>query len=76
MGKTIFPLVTSRGCVQWCDFCSTVRMFGRGYRMRSPKKVVDEMEMLHNKYGESQFTFYDDAFTINRQHTHRNVRRH
>jgi anaerobic magnesium-protoporphyrin IX monomethyl ester cyclase len=31
MGKTIFPIVTSRGCVQWCDFCSTVRMFGRGY---------------------------------------------
>ena len=51
MGKTIFPVVTSRGCVQWCDFCSTVRMFGRGYRMRSPKKVVDDMEMLHNKYG-------------------------
>jgi len=69
MGKTIFPIVTSRGCVQWCDFCSTVRMFGRGYRVRSPKKVVDDMEALHNKYGESQFTFYDDAFTINRNHT-------
>ncbi len=69
MGKTIFPIVTSRGCVQWCDFCSTVRMFGRGYRTRSSKKVVDDMEALHNKYGESQFTFYDDAFTINRQHT-------
>jgi anaerobic magnesium-protoporphyrin IX monomethyl ester cyclase len=68
MGKTIFPLVTSRGCVYWCDFCSTVRMFGRSYRMRSAKNVVDEMEMLHNKYGESQFTFYDDAFTLNRQH--------
>ncbi len=69
MGKTIFPLVTSRGCVQWCDFCSTVRMFGRGYRVRNPHKVVDEMEMLNKKYGESQFTFYDDAFTINRNHT-------
>jgi radical SAM superfamily enzyme YgiQ (UPF0313 family) len=68
MGKTIFPLTTSRGCVQWCDFCSTVRMFGRGYRTRNPKSVVDEMEMLHNKYGESQFTFYDDAFTVNRDH--------
>jgi anaerobic magnesium-protoporphyrin IX monomethyl ester cyclase len=66
MGKTIFPLTTSRGCVQWCDFCSTVRMFGRGYRTRSPKNVVDEIEMLHKKYGESQFTFYDDAFTVNR----------
>ncbi len=69
MGKTIFPIVTSRGCVQWCDFCSTVRMFGRGYRWRSAKNVVDDMEKLHNKYGESQFTFYDDAFTINRKNT-------
>ena len=68
MGRTIFPLTTSRGCVYWCDFCSTVRMFGRGYRMRSPKRVVDEMQMLYKKYGESQFTFYDDAFTVNREH--------
>ncbi len=68
MGKTIFPLTTSRGCVYWCDFCSTVRMFGKGFRMRSPKKVVDEIEKLHNTYGESQFTFYDDAFTVNTEH--------
>lgn len=67
MGKVLFPLITSRGCVYWCDFCSTVRMFGRGYRMRSPKNVVDEMEMIHNKYGVNQFTFYDDAFTVNRE---------
>jgi len=36
--------------------------------MRSPKNVVDEMELLHTKYGESQFTFYDDAFTVSREH--------
>ena len=69
MGKTIFPLTTSRGCVYWCDFCSTVRMFGKGYRMRSPQNVVEEMEKLHKTYGESQFTFYDDAFTVNHDHT-------
>jgi radical SAM superfamily enzyme YgiQ (UPF0313 family) len=67
MGKILFPLITSRGCVYWCDFCSTVRMFGRGYRMRTPKNVVDEMEMIHNKYGINQVTFYDDAFTVNRE---------
>lgn len=65
VGKIIFPLTTSRGCVYWCDFCTAVRMFGRKYRMRSPKNVVDEIEFLQNKYGESQFAFYDDAFTIN-----------
>ncbi|TRO46413.1 radical SAM protein, partial [Candidatus Bathyarchaeota archaeon] len=67
MGKVLFPLITSRGCVFWCDFCSTVRMFGRGYRWRSPKNVVDEMEMIHDNYGTNQFTFYDDAFTVNRE---------
>lgn len=66
MGKVLFPLITSRGCVYWCDFCSTVRMFGRGYRMRSPKNVVDEMQLIHDKYAINQVTFYDDAFTVNR----------
>jgi radical SAM superfamily enzyme YgiQ (UPF0313 family) len=64
-GKVIFPVMTSRGCVYWCDFCTAVRMFGRKYRMRSPKNVVDELEFLNNTYGADQFTFYDDAFTVN-----------
>jgi radical SAM superfamily enzyme YgiQ (UPF0313 family) len=66
MGKLLVPLVSSRGCVYWCDFCSTVRMFGRGYRMRSPKNVVDEMQLVHDKYGVDQVTFYDDAFSVDR----------
>lgn len=66
MGKILFPLITSRGCVFWCDFCSTVRMFGRGYRWRSAKNVVDEMQLIHDKYGVNQVTFYDDAFTVDR----------
>ena len=65
-GKIIFPLMSSRGCVFWCDFCSTVRMFGRGYRMRSPKNVVDEIQLVHDRYGVDQVTFYDDAFSVDR----------
>ena len=63
-GSVMFPIMTSRGCVFWCEFCSAVRMFGRGYRMRSPKNVVDEIEFLHKTYGSDTFTFYDDAFTV------------
>jgi len=66
-GKILFPLISSRGCVFWCDFCSTVRMFGRGYRWRSPKNVVDEMQLIHDEYGVKQVTFYDDAFTVDRK---------
>jgi anaerobic magnesium-protoporphyrin IX monomethyl ester cyclase len=68
-GKVIYPVMTSRGCVYWCDFCAAVRMFGRRYRMRSPENVVDELEFLHNTHGADQFTFYDDAFTVNQLRT-------
>lgn len=66
-GKVIFPLSTSRGCTFWCNFCSAVRMFGRRYRMRSPMSVVNELEFLINKFGAEQFTFYDDAFTVDQK---------
>jgi radical SAM superfamily enzyme YgiQ (UPF0313 family) len=69
-GKVVFPVSTSRGCTFWCNFCSAVRMFGRRYRMRSPKSVVDELEFLMNKYGAEQFTFYDDAFTVDQSRAH------
>ena len=66
-GSVIFPVVTSRGCVFWCDFCTAVRMFGRRYRMRSPKNVVDELEFLRHTFGAHMFTFYDDAFTVDQK---------
>jgi anaerobic magnesium-protoporphyrin IX monomethyl ester cyclase len=70
-GKVVFPLSTSRGCTFWCDFCSAVRMFGRRYRMRSSKSVADELEFLHKEYGANQFTFYDDAFTVDKARVER-----
>jgi anaerobic magnesium-protoporphyrin IX monomethyl ester cyclase len=68
-GNIIFPVMTSRGCVFWCEFCTAVRMFGRKYRMRNPQKVVDEIEYLYKKYGEKQYTFYDDTFTVDQART-------
>ena len=67
--ENILYLTTSRGCVYWCEFCTTVRMHGRKYRMRSPKNVVDELEFLHKTYGISTFTFCDDAFTVDQPRT-------
>lgn len=67
--EDILYLATSRGCVYWCEFCSTVRMHGRKYRMRSPKNVVDELEFLHKTYNINKFTFCDDAFTVDQQRT-------
>jgi anaerobic magnesium-protoporphyrin IX monomethyl ester cyclase len=62
--EDVLYLAASRGCVFWCEFCATVRMHGRKFRMRSPKNIVDELEFLHKTYGVTNFTFCDDAFTV------------
>ncbi len=67
--EDVLYLTTSRGCVYWCEFCTTVRMHGRKYRMRTPKNVVDELELLHKTYGINKFTFCDDAFTVDQPRT-------
>ncbi len=67
--EDILYLAASRGCVYWCEFCTTVRMHGRKYRMRSPQNVVDELEFLHKTYGVKKFTFCDDAFTVDQPRT-------
>ena len=68
-GTVIFDVITSRGCVQWCNFCIEVRTHGRKYRVRSIKNVVDELEFLQKTYNAKYFAFIDDAFTVNRQRT-------
>ena len=68
-GTVIFELVSSRGCVNWCNFCIEVRTHGRKYRVRSPKNVVDELEFLHSTYGAEYFAFLDDAFTVDKHRT-------
>jgi len=62
-GKTYMPIITSRGCPSQCTFCLASKMCGRGFRARSPSKVVDELEWLRDTFGAEAFAFYDDTFT-------------
>jgi len=62
--EDVLYLAMTRGCVYWCEFCCTVRMHGRKYRMRSAQNVVDEIEYLYKTYGKTKYTFCDDAFTV------------
>ena len=66
-GNLILPIITSRGCAFNCTFCLAPRMAGKGFRPRSPKNVVDEMEWLKNKHKPDAFTFHDETFTFDKK---------
>ena len=66
-GRRIFPVMSSRGCPFQCSFCVASRMFGKAYRARSPKIVVDELEWLRDEHGADAFTFYDDMLTFDKR---------
>lgn len=59
------PIVSTRGCVGSCQFCSTP-LFWQKWRTRSAKNVVDEMEFLVKNFGCGFFNFADDIFTVNK----------
>ncbi len=59
------PVISTRGCVGSCQFCSTP-FFWQKWRTRSAKNVVDEMELLTRDFGCGFFNFADDIFTVNK----------
>lgn len=63
----VSTILSSRGCPFHCAFCfkqpTDLRL-----RMRSPKKVVDEIELLVKRYGIKELMFYDDTLTLRRDH--------
>ena len=56
----------ARGCPFTCSFCSQWK-FWRDYRVRDPKKVVDEIENLVNNHQVGFFILADEEPTINRK---------
>jgi len=61
----ITTMFTSRGCPYKCLFCDRPQ-FGKNFRARSAKNVVDEMEKCQ-KMGIKEIFIYDDTFGVNRQ---------
>ena len=64
----IAPVITTRGCPFNCSFCASHSINGRKVRFRSVDHVLDEMELLKNKYGVEEFHIEDDNFTINKEY--------
>jgi magnesium-protoporphyrin IX monomethyl ester (oxidative) cyclase len=56
-------VITSRGCPFNCVFCTHSILWGKKWRPRSPKNVVDELEHVIKTYGIKQIDFADDNMT-------------
>jgi len=53
-------MLSSRGCPQKCVFCTVRAVWGRDWEGRSPENVVDEIQLLQDKYGVREISFLDD----------------
>lgn len=60
-------MITSRGCVFNCNYCSSSLIMGKKFRSRSAENVVDELEELVYKYGVRDIAFLDDIFMLNKR---------
>jgi len=58
-------IMASRGCPFSCAFCAKSET---RYVTRSPSKVVDDIELLTERFGISAFNFLDLSFTVEARH--------
>lgn len=54
-----FGMLTSRGCINRCNFCYRME---RGIRFRSIKNVIEEISILNERYGVNYYLMNDELF--------------
>ena len=62
--KKFTSVVTSRGCVHACRFCSCAQIARNMWRPRTAKNTLEELRLLAGE-GYKQLIFVDDSFTLN-----------
>jgi anaerobic magnesium-protoporphyrin IX monomethyl ester cyclase len=63
-GRSITPLITSRGCPYQCPFCASSHFWGTKVRMRSVASILKEIEEIYYRYHFNAVAFVDDTFNI------------
>jgi radical SAM superfamily enzyme YgiQ (UPF0313 family) len=59
-------VVTSRGCPAGCTYCIKHVSYGPTMRLRSPAKLLEEIQVLYG-LGVRHIHMYADLFTVNRE---------
>lgn len=68
--KPFLLVTTSKGCPHNCVFCPAKPYYGRKVRLRSPQKVVDEMEWVKECFNVDEFLIWSESFTHNKDFAH------
>jgi anaerobic magnesium-protoporphyrin IX monomethyl ester cyclase len=63
-GKNVRYMVLegARGCAHKCSFCTQWKHWGGRWRTKSIKRIVEEIEYLHQEFGGQFLWFADDNF--------------
>lgn len=62
-------IVTSRGCPYKCTYCAQRMMTGNTYRFKSATRIVEELDVLVNRFGAKNVFFLDDNFCFKKSRT-------
>ena len=65
--KRSLPILTSRGCPYSCSFCSNEQMWGTELYLRSPEKIIAEIEYLKGKYQIEHLDICDPVGILNKR---------
>jgi len=65
--RPFVSMIRSRGCPFECIFCGVQKMFGRVYRVQTPKRTIQEIEYLINRFRVKEIGFKDSEFTLSAQ---------
>ncbi len=68
LGGTFATILASRGCPFKCTFCSEWPFWRGGWRPYNPEMVVEQLDVLVNRYGRDNIWFGDDCFNVDRDH--------
>ncbi len=60
-------LELGRGCPFACKFCSTNDFFRRRFRVKTPRRMLEEMRYISGQFGFRKFDLIHDMFTVDRR---------
>jgi radical SAM superfamily enzyme YgiQ (UPF0313 family) len=70
-GMVYYPVLTSKGCPNHCEFCSVPEMFGGRLRTRPLEDVVRDVKSIVHNTGSRKITFVDDNVIGHRKYAKR-----